>query len=199
MKWEKEKENLEKLILEKKSYEEIGRMYNCTGANIKKVAKILGIPLEPRRVISSSENFNKKERATGICQNCGKTIFIYPSSKGKYCSRFCQNEKQYKDYIEKWKNGKISGNTNHFEPSAYVRRYIFEKNDCKCEVCKQNYINPYTGRSILQIHHKNGNCLDNSEENLALLCPNHHAMTENFGSRNKNGNKERTKYVKKDK
>ena len=43
-KWEEEKENLEKLILEEKlSYEEIGRRYNCTGANIKKVALRLKI------------------------------------------------------------------------------------------------------------------------------------------------------------
>ena len=45
-KWESEKENLIKLIVEDKiSYEEIGRRYACTGANIKKVAKRLGIEL----------------------------------------------------------------------------------------------------------------------------------------------------------
>lgn len=43
-KWEPEKENLIHLIIEEKvSYEEIGRKYGCTGANIKKVAKRLGI------------------------------------------------------------------------------------------------------------------------------------------------------------
>lgn len=46
-KWELEKENLEYLILtEKLSYEEIGRRYDCSGSNIKKVAARLGIPLE---------------------------------------------------------------------------------------------------------------------------------------------------------
>ena len=39
-KWEFEKENLEKLILvDKISYEEIGRRYGCTGSNIKKVSE----------------------------------------------------------------------------------------------------------------------------------------------------------------
>lgn len=38
MKWDDEIENLKKLVFEDKiSYEEIGRMYNCTGNNIKKV------------------------------------------------------------------------------------------------------------------------------------------------------------------
>jgi hypothetical protein len=38
MNWNDEIENLKKLVFEEKlSYEEIGRMYNCTGNNIKKV------------------------------------------------------------------------------------------------------------------------------------------------------------------
>lgn len=36
-KWESEKENLEKLINDGISYEEIGRRYGCSGANIKKL------------------------------------------------------------------------------------------------------------------------------------------------------------------
>ena len=46
IKWENEKDILSQLIInEKLSYEEIGRRYGCTGANIKKVAKRLGISL----------------------------------------------------------------------------------------------------------------------------------------------------------
>lgn len=72
-KWESEKENLIKLIIEDKiSYEEIGRRYGCTGSNIKKVAKRLGIELIQRRTINPSETFNKKE--IKYCINCGKEI-----------------------------------------------------------------------------------------------------------------------------
>lgn len=40
-KWIDEKSNLEQLILvDKLSYEEIGRRYGCTGSNIKNVARI---------------------------------------------------------------------------------------------------------------------------------------------------------------
>lgn len=40
------KEELEQLIFEDElSYEEIGRRYGCTGANIKKQAKKLGLEL----------------------------------------------------------------------------------------------------------------------------------------------------------
>lgn len=57
-KWIKEK--LKRLInIEKVSYEEIGRRYGCSGSNIKKVAKLIGIELPHRRKINSSETFGK--------------------------------------------------------------------------------------------------------------------------------------------
>ena len=38
-----------------------------------------------------------------------------------------------------------------------------------------------------------------NEENLQVLCPNCHAMTDNYGSRNKNATKGRSKYFGKSK
>ena len=59
-KWVLEKENLERLInVEKVSYEEIGRKYGCSGANIKKIAKKLEIELPQRRKINPIETFIK--------------------------------------------------------------------------------------------------------------------------------------------
>lgn len=53
------KEELEQFILiENLSYEAIGRLYDVTGAAIKKAAKRLGIELPKRRIINSNENFS---------------------------------------------------------------------------------------------------------------------------------------------
>lgn len=57
--------------------------------------------------------------------------------------------------------------------------------------CGWNEINPYTGLIPLQIHHIDGNCLNNEENNLELLCPNCHALTENYGNLNKNSQRVR--------
>ena len=73
-KWFNEKENLERLILEEnRSYEEIGRIYGCSGANIKKVAIRIGITLEKRRKINPQETFGKGIIKVPLkkCQNCG--------------------------------------------------------------------------------------------------------------------------------
>ncbi len=191
-KWESEKENLVHLILEEKvSYEEIGRKYGCTGANIKKVAKRLGIPLEQRRILSSNEVHTKKIYK---CLNCGKEL----DTKRKYCNSSCQIEHDSKEYLSKWKLGLVSGHDARYKLSPYIRKYLLEKHSYCCELCDCNWKNPETGLSILQIHHIDGDASNTKEDNLQVLCPNHHAMTDNFGSRNDSSVREYRKldYIK---
>jgi hypothetical protein len=62
MTWLDKKEELRRLIIEeKKSYQEIGRMYGVSGTYIKKVAKRFNIPVEPRRAINPNETFKKEQ------------------------------------------------------------------------------------------------------------------------------------------
>lgn len=179
-KWLKEKDELERLInVEKVSYEEIGRRYGCSGTNIKKVAKKLGIELPQRRKINPNETFNKKEH---YCLNCGKEI----PSGNKYCDNTCRAQYEEKQYIERWKNGEENGLKGKDDVRTAVRNYLFKKYNNSCQICGWNKVNPYTNKVPLQIHHIDGDCTNNKEENLQLLCPNCHSLTENFGSRNKN-------------
>jgi transposase-like protein len=51
-----------------------------------------------------------------------------------------------------------------------------------CEACG---LSEWRGRPLtLQLHHRNGDNLDNRIENLAVLCANCHSQTENWGGRN---------------
>ena len=61
-----------------------------------------------------------------------------------------------------------------------------DKYNCSCQECGWNKVHPITGNVPLQIHHIDGDCTNNKEENLQLLCPNCHTLTENYGSLNKN-------------
>lgn len=184
--WEEQKDNLIDLIqVQKIPYEQIGKMFNCSGNNIKKVARKLGIELEPKRKINENETFNKGKGMKGICLNCGCEYNIYRSSNGKYCSNKCQQEYQHKSYIKEWKSGNCSGVIGKYNISVHIRRYLFEKYNSSCQICGWNQVNPYSGNVPLQIHHIDGNCLNNKEENLQLLCPNCHSLTETFGNLNK--------------
>ena len=194
--WDNEKENLERLISEGVSYERIGRQYNVTGAAIKKVAQKFGIELEKKRKVNPNEHFNKGTGQKGICLNCGKEFTVYKSHGGKYCSVKCFNEHKHKLYIEAWRNGEKDGMSGKYGISGAIRKYLFEKYEGKCQICGWGEINPVTGVSPLQIHHIDGDYTNNKEDNLQLLCPNCHSLTETYMSLNKKGRKDREKYDK---
>lgn len=118
----------------------------------------------------------------GSCANCGNDL---PQTKRIYCSRSCQNDFQYKEYIKKWKNGEESGMSGEFSISAHIKRYLRTKCANKCSECGWDKINITTGKVPLHIHHIDGNWKNNLENNLIVLCPNCHSLTPTYCSLNK--------------
>lgn len=65
-----------------------------------------------------------------------------------------------------------------------IKEGVFKK---QCDKCKRI---EWEGLPIpLELHHKNGDRLNNSLDNLCLLCPNCHATTDNYRGKNKKANK----------
>lgn len=121
-----------------------------------------------------SENWNKRTNKYNVCPAC-----------------------RLQDKINQWLSGNLDityiGKTR--EPATFVKSYLMRTRGDRCEVCGFCEKAP-DGRSIIQMDHIDGNYLNNSIENLRLLCPNHHAMTETYGSRNRNkGRQHRRKSV----
>lgn len=174
-------------------YDKIGKIYGVSGAAIRKAAKRIWGNLPKRRAINPKETFNKGVAKTYNCLYCGKEYIPHYSSRNKFCCLECSTAYMKRQTIEDWKTGKNNG-TEGYSCSSAVRNYLLQKHDYKCEKCGWGILNPYTNRVPLQIHHIDGNSLNNLESNLQVLCPNCHSLTENFGSRNKNAAKGRSVY-----
>lgn len=83
------------------------------------------------------------------------------------------NKGQYN--YERFKNG------NYLKP-ANMKDALITLRGHQCENCHNSV---WLDKPIaLEVHHLDGNTLNNELENLQLLCPNCHAQTENYRTRN---------------
>lgn len=78
---------------------------------------------------------------------------------------------------------------SHYQSYKLKKRLIKEGlKEIRCECCG---LEVWLGRPIpLEMHHINGDNRDNRLENLQLLCPNCHALTDNYRGLNKSAHRE---------
>ena len=144
---------------------------------------------ETKRKISESLSKGKNNKYSSeprYCKNCGKLI----KRPKLYCNSECFQEYRQKEQFINWKNHPEKYNSENCPD--FIKRYFIEKYN-GCQICGWHEVNPSTGKCPLEIHHINGDCTDNREENLQLLCPNCHSLTPTMGALNK-GNSKRYKY-----
>ena len=190
-KWFKEKAYLEQAILvDKLSYEEIGRKYGCSGSNIKKVAQRIGIELPQRRKINSSETFNKGTGQKYYCLNCGKEI-TYPK---KFCDFTCQHEYQHKQKYQLILDGDKSIMRANYTPAIF-RNDILKEQGGVCAICG---IKPeWNGKELVFIvDHIDGHASNNKRDNLRCICPNCDSQLDTYKSKNKCGERSYYRYHK---
>lgn len=116
------------------------------------------------------------------CPICGKEP---ERSYYKYCSNACQQEYQFRSYIQKWKNGETNGLQTIGTVNAYIKRYLRRKFGNKCCLCGWSEVNPKTDLVPLVADHIDGNWKNNTEDNLRLLCPNCDSLTPTYAGLNR--------------
>lgn len=127
----------------------------------------------------------KSSKNKYICKTCGKEFETYEKNR-VFCCGECRTKYDNIIKTKEWLEGK---EYNSEKTPEFIRRYLYKKYDGKCQICGWCEENQHTHKVPLQVHHIDGDCTNNKEENLQLLCPNCHSLTETFGSRNKNNSK----------
>jgi hypothetical protein len=123
----------------------------------------------------------RKKRPRGNCRGCGVMLERWET---QYCSVRCQQAYACRRYVEAWLDGTASGVNSWGVLTQSVRRYLIEKY-AGCVMCGWAELNPITGKIPLHIDHIDGDWQNNRPENLRVLCPNHHALTSNYGALNR--------------
>jgi 5-methylcytosine-specific restriction endonuclease McrA len=128
------------------------------------------------------------------CLVCGKELVR--KSQTACCSQLCDSIFRRRESIRKWLAGELQGykNSYNLNVKSFVRSYLHERSNSHCDKCGFAGINPISEKSVLQIHHKDGNATHVTPDNLELLCPNCHSMTETFMGNNRGNSSRKNRY-----
>jgi 5-methylcytosine-specific restriction endonuclease McrA len=121
------------------------------------------------------------------CKNCNKEC----NKPAKfYCNNICQSKYKNQFKIQKWLNGDEVGYKANGQTKTFIRNYLIHQENSSCQLCGWDKKNLITNKTTLEVHHKDGNYKNNSIDNLQILCPNCHSLTESYKNLNKGKGRE---------
>ena len=134
---------------------------------------------ELRQIVSEVYSFHALQERLGYSSKSGSV----PASLKKMMEDKNIDFSHFKGYA--WNKQIIEiSDTNDFGISnkTTIRRILLKERDHKCEHCGNS---EWLDQKIpLQVHHIDGNPNNNIRKNLELICPNCHALTNNWCSKN---------------
>ena len=166
-----------------------------------KLCELCGTPLpyekrKYQRYCNQSCRARATNRARGsqkflrICKNCKQEFLVtFNTSEQECCSSKCSAVFRSNQKLESWlTTGKMEGWTGGAHGGAprhsYAERYILQRQNECCEMCKQPFI-WYSKPLPMIMDHIDGDSTNNHPDNLRLLCPNCEATTPTWKGRNR--------------
>lgn len=169
---------------DKITYDEIGKLYNVTGAAIRKIIKTkFGIELPTRRKINPNETFNRCKDEI-VCLNCGKVFNEQPNKHRKFCSHKCSCEFRHKVAYKNILEHPEKYNRANYNVSKIAKDFIMAEQNNKCAICGITPI--WNGKKLVFVlDHIDGHASNNSRSNLRCICPNCDSQLDTYKSKNK--------------
>lgn len=127
----------------------------------------------------NNNNNLPKRKKTKRCSSCNELIL----SSRTYCEECWNPNARSSTKIKRWLNEEWPGGTI-YGLSDTVRNYLIHMSGKACQKCGFDKVHPQDNRPILEINHIDGNGINHSPENLEVLCPNCHALTDTYRGRN---------------
>jgi len=155
--------------------------YNCNPKKCKECSSVLDYENRKKTFCSHtcSATHNNKKRTKLVeweCLGCKKKHSSPPYKVKKYCNHTCQHIVTKAESFEKLKSGSISDR-------GMIRSIFKREFGNQCFECG---LSEWRGFSMpLEVDHVDGNAGNNNFNNLRLLCPNCHSITDTWKGKNK--------------
>lgn len=122
---------------------------------------------------SAIYNNEKRIKIKTNCKFCNDPIY---TSKNIFCNKECHNNYKKQEKYKEIFNG--------IGTHKQTKKYLIEKHGNIC--LNPNCAWDFTKQQVnVELEHINGNSEDNTLENLTLLCPNCHSLTDTYKGKNK--------------
>jgi len=126
------------------------------------------------------------------CPTCGKKS----RRRGTYCSQTCVAKPKRDEKIKQWLEGNHNGMRGKTQTAKWIKKYMIDTFGEKCMKCGWDERNPHTKNVPIELSHKDGDFTNNDINNLELICPNCHSLTDSYKGANKKKGRPRNKYYR---
>lgn len=127
-----------------------------------------------------------------VCMFCNVTYIVGKGAAAKYCTQQCSATHRTQMAVEKWLAGEDRGwSGKTVQLKIFIRKYLKDTRGSACSRCGWDEKHPVDGKSLTEIDHIDGDAHNCKPDNLRVLCPNCHSMTDTHRARNKNSKRNR--------
>lgn len=128
-------------------------------------------------------NVLKGIRGQRSCEFCSRR-YSAKHTTSRYCSNDCAANSKKEATVRAWLNDPTTGTFSQGLKRS-IRAYLIEQANYQCSQCGWGEVNLTSGKVPLEVDHIDGDCYNNSPQNLRVLCPNCHSLTPTYKALNK--------------